>query len=51
MKRMGCNSAKGLDYFLDRRDFRDLLGKTLYGLLVLTPGGFLHCEREAGGLI
>ncbi|MBV9657695.1 MAG: PIN domain-containing protein [Verrucomicrobia bacterium] len=35
---------------LDRRDFRDLLGKTIYGLRVLTPGEFLRTEREAGQL-
>jgi predicted nucleic acid-binding protein len=33
---------------LDRRDFRTLLGQTVYGLRVLTPGEFLHAEREAG---
>ena len=33
---------------LDRRDFRDLLGQTIYGLRVLTPGEFLRLEREAG---
>lgn len=33
---------------LDRRDFRDLLGQTIYGLHVLTPGAFLRQEREAG---
>jgi len=35
---------------LDRRDFRDLLGKTIYGLSVLTPGNFFHRERESGRL-
>lgn len=35
---------------LDRRDFRDLLGKTIYGLRVLTPGDFLRIERESGRL-
>lgn len=35
---------------LDRRDFRDLLGQTVYGLRVLTPGEFLRTEREAGNL-
>jgi predicted nucleic acid-binding protein len=35
---------------LDRRDFRDLLGQTIYGLHVLTPGGFLRNEREGGRL-
>jgi predicted nucleic acid-binding protein len=35
---------------LDRRDFRDLLGQTVYGLRVLTPGEFLRIERKAGTL-
>jgi predicted nucleic acid-binding protein len=35
---------------LDRRDFRDLLGQTIYGLRVLTPGEFLRLEREGGRL-
>ena len=35
---------------LDRRDFRDLLGQTVYGLRVLTPGEFLRIERKAGKL-
>ena len=35
---------------LDRRDFGELLGRTLYGLRVLTPGDFLRTEREAGRL-
>lgn len=35
---------------LDLRDFRDLLGQTVYGLRVLTPGNFLRIEREAGKL-
>ena len=35
---------------LDRRDFRDLLGQTIYGLRVFTPGEFLRAEREAGRL-
>ncbi len=35
---------------LDRRDFRELLGTTIYGLLVLTPGDFLRAEREGGRL-
>ena len=35
---------------LDRRDFRDLLGRTVYGLRVSTPGEFLRGEREAGRL-
>ncbi len=36
---------------LDRRDFRELLGKTIYDLRVLTPGEFLRTEREAGRLL
>ena len=36
---------------LDRRDFRDILGQTVYGLRVLTPGEFLRIEREAGKLL
>ncbi len=35
---------------LDRRDFGDLLDKTIYGLRVLTPGAFLRSERGAGRL-
>ena len=35
---------------LDRQDFRELLGRTIYGLRVLTPGEFLAGEREAGRL-
>lgn len=35
---------------LDRRDFRDLLGQTVYGLRVETPGEFLRVERETGKL-
>ncbi len=35
---------------LDRRDFGSLLGKTVYDLLVQTPGEFLRIEREAGRL-
>ena len=35
---------------LDRRDFRDLLGHTIYGLRVSTPGEFLRIERESGRL-
>jgi hypothetical protein len=31
---------------LDRRDFHSLIGQTVYGLRVLTPGEFLHIERE-----
>jgi predicted nucleic acid-binding protein len=33
---------------LDRRDFRSLLGQTVYGMLVLTPGEFLRAGREEG---
>jgi predicted nucleic acid-binding protein len=33
---------------LDRRDFRSLIGQTVYGLRVLTPGEYLRIEREAG---
>jgi len=36
---------------LDRRDFGSLLGKTVYDLLVQTPGEFLRIEREAGRLL
>ena len=36
---------------LDRRDFRDILGQTVYGLRVLTPGEFLRIEREGGKLL
>ena len=35
---------------LDRRDFGGLLGQTIYGMRVLTPGEFLRIEREAGRL-
>jgi predicted nucleic acid-binding protein len=35
---------------LDRHDFRTLLGQSVYGLQVLTPGQFLSKEREAGRL-
>ena len=35
---------------LDRRDFGSILGRTVYDLLVQTPGEFLHIEREAGRL-
>jgi predicted nucleic acid-binding protein len=35
---------------LDRRDFRELLGKMTYGLYVLTPGEFLRQERKVGRL-
>lgn len=33
---------------LDRRDFRTLLGQTVYGLRVLTPGEFLRHEQQTG---
>jgi predicted nucleic acid-binding protein len=33
---------------LDRHDFGALLGQTIYGLRVLTPGEFLRTERGAG---
>ena len=36
---------------LDRRDFRTLLGQSVYDLRVLTPGEFLRIEREAGRLL
>lgn len=36
---------------LDRHDFRTLLGQSVYGLKVLTPGQFLSKEREAGRLL
>ena len=35
---------------LDRRDFGELLGTTIYGLRVLKPGDFLRGGREAGRL-
>jgi predicted nucleic acid-binding protein len=35
---------------LDRRDFGQLLGRSIYGLQVLTPGAFLRAERDAGRL-
>ncbi len=35
---------------LDRRDFGLMLGQTVYGLRVLTPGAFLREERESGRL-
>jgi len=34
---------------LDRRDFQSILGKSIYGLQLSTPGAFLRREREAGG--
>ena len=33
---------------LDRRDFRTLLGETVHGLRIATPGEFLRAERAAG---
>ena len=33
---------------LDRRDFQSILGKSVYGLQISTPGAFLRREREAG---
>ena len=36
---------------LDRRDFRTLLGQSVYDLRVLTPGEFLRIEREARRLL
>jgi predicted nucleic acid-binding protein len=33
---------------LDRRDFQRLLGETVYGLRIATPGKFLSAERAAG---
>ena len=33
---------------LDRRDFQTLLGETVYGLRIETPGKFLRTERAAG---
>ncbi len=35
----------------DRRDFRKLLGQSVYDLRVLTPGEFLRIERETGRLL
>ena len=35
---------------LDRRDFQTLLGQTVYGLCIATPGEFLRAGREAGRL-
>jgi predicted nucleic acid-binding protein len=35
---------------LDRRDFGALIGQTVYGLPVRTPGGFLQEQRRAGQL-
>ena len=36
---------------LDCRDFRTLLGQSVYDLRALTPGEFLRIEREAGWLL
>lgn len=36
---------------LDRGDFQTLLGSSVYGMPVLTPGAFLERERGAGRLI
>jgi predicted nucleic acid-binding protein len=35
---------------LDRRDFGSLLDQSVYDLRVLTPGTFLHAERQVGRL-
>ena len=35
---------------LDRRDFQTLLGQTVYGLCIATPGEILRTERAAGRL-
>jgi hypothetical protein len=35
---------------LDRGDFGSLLGRTFYGLAIMTPGAFLQRERAAGRL-
>ena len=35
---------------MDRHDFHSLLGETVYGLRILTPGQFLQSERAAGRL-
>jgi predicted nucleic acid-binding protein len=47
-----CTALASADVLLtlDRRDFDPLLGQSVYGLQVLTPGHFLHAEREAGRL-
>ena len=47
---MNFNSCADMLLMLDRRDFRDLLGQTIYGLRVLTPGEFLLIEREGARL-
>lgn len=36
---------------LDRNDFQALLGETVYGLQILTPGKFLQSQREAGRIL
>ena len=36
---------------LDRRDFHTLLGHTVYGLRIATPGEFLRTERMAGRIL
>jgi predicted nucleic acid-binding protein len=33
---------------LDRRDFGPLIGQTVYGMRVLTPGEFVRTERAGG---
>ncbi len=35
---------------LDRKDFKELLGTSFYGMPVLRPGDFLRRERAAGRL-
>ena len=36
---------------LDRGDFRNVMATGFYGLPVMTPGGFLRRERDAGRLL
>jgi hypothetical protein len=36
---------------LDRGDFQTLLGNSVYGMPVLTPGAFLERERTNGRFI
>ena len=36
---------------LDRRDFQTLLGQTVYGLRIATPGEFRRTERAAGRIL
>ena len=45
-----CTALASADVLLtlDRRDFQSVLGKSVYGLQVSTPGAFLRGEREAG---